>query len=121
MDVSHLFWQFVSDVLNLSYKKLSKTPGFKALSSRGKFSVSFSTLGLTDTASDCCKGMTGIYQDDTHGVFVFSDVTSLLSNTPNIVFDCSQKALLKACLTKINSFVEVHDLAEDLEQEQFID
>lgn len=120
-DVSHLFWQFVSDVITLSYSKLSRTPAFKALSTGGEFAVSFSTLGLVDTPCNHCTDMPGIYQDDFNRVFVFSDVTSLLSNTPHIVCDSSQRALLNECLRKINNFVEMHDLADDLEREQFAD
>lgn len=116
VDISHLFWQFVRDVMELSYSKLSETPGFMALSTHNGFVVSFSTLGLTAPAASHCTGLTGIYQDDAKREFVFSDVTSLLSNTPKIVKEPGQKTLLKACLQKINRFVDVQELATDLEQ-----
>lgn len=112
VDVTDLFWEFVSDVTKKSYAHLCETRGFAALSDApGRLVLCCSTLGATHTVVP-----DRVLHDLSRGMFVFPDVTSLLHDTPLMVTDPGMKTLLEECLRRIVCFVDVDELATDLQQ-----
>lgn len=134
VDVSQIFWQFVSDVTSMKYARLSGTTGFITLCELsqqspergGGFSLSYAALGITGKANvpkpddDACFDGAGIgYTDDrSNSRVVFRDITSLLRDTVMIVTDLSKKSLLESCLRRMSNFIEVSDLALEIERQQ---
>lgn len=121
VDLSDTFWQFVTDVMALPYTKLLHTSSFAQLSDApGSVVLRFSVLGLTEETASKCSELDGVTRDDEHGCFTFCDVTSLMHNTPRLVCCHEQRQLLLKCLGKILNYVEVTDLANDLEQTNIV-
>lgn len=123
LDISLIFWQFVTNVTTMPYEMLSETEGFQVLSHNAlearPLALNCSDLGLVD-ADDIqnicthCNKWGGFTHDTKNKRFVFPDVTSLLRNSPLMVKDRHKRLLLKDCLSKINSHVEISELSDDL-------
>lgn len=117
VDVSDSFWQFVSDVNSMTHSKLLHTPSFATMSDApGSITLRFAVLGLTEETACQCNSLDGVTRNDAMGCFTFCDVTSLMHNTPSLVCSPAQKQLLLRCLGKIVNYVEVTNLATDLDQ-----
>lgn len=111
LDVSAFFWSFVNDVTVMTYADLYRTAGFLELSNaRGRLSVSCEILGVGAVSVP-----EGVFKDERNGCYIFPDVTSLMRGTPIMVTDPVKRRALEACLHRIVCFVEVADLATDLE------
>lgn len=120
-DVSSLFWQFVKDVIDMPYADLYRTDGFMVLSdARGSLALSRRTLGvkLCEMQDKLPEGVT---YEALNQRYVFPDVTSLMRSTPQMVINPRSKRKLEECLRRIVCFVEIVDLATDLEHQDLGD
>lgn len=112
VDVSDIFWRFVVDTTNLSYEQLYLTDGFAVLSDAcGRLTLRCETLGAISGLVD------GVTHDEAGAVYVFEDVSSLLRDTPTMVLDPLRREQLESCMRRITCFVDVSDLATDVERQ----
>lgn len=118
IDVSEIFWQFVSDVTTMSHSRLTRTTAFRTLTRtrHDGFGLCSAMLGPT-SQDDIDKALdTGeMYYDASNDLFVFVDVSSLMQNSTRIVSEPGKRKLLNTCLSKIRMFVDAADLAQELE------
>jgi len=139
-DVSHIFWPFVYDAVNLSIDELLMTQGYTILSSlsqkRHRLTLTFETiwldasdivtLGFPENSLDKYDSIQGkyIYQDVQeifHSVYKLYDNINLqgVFSTDDQCYKCScsylpRQEYLKQAMNKISMFIEINEQAEKM-------